>query len=84
MFLPNQLATNGMTSARATVAAAIKAPEAVDIMAATAAASTRPPMPIGSRLRGNLSVDNVLAEGLDVDVRQRDAGAMPIRAPAAP
>ena len=50
MFLPNQLATNGRTSARATVAAAIRAPEAVDIMAATAAASTRPPMPIGSRL----------------------------------
>ena len=49
IVLPNQPATNGRTSARATVAAAIRAPDAVDIMAATAAASTRPPMPMGSR-----------------------------------
>ncbi|MNL87014.1 hypothetical protein D3C87_2159790 [compost metagenome] len=45
--MPNQLATKGITSARATVAAAISAPDAVDIMAATAAARTKPPMPMG-------------------------------------
>ena len=45
--LPNQPATNGVTSVRATVAAAISAPEAVDIIAATAAARTRPPTATG-------------------------------------
>ena len=38
----------GTTSTRATVAAAMSAPEAVDIMAATPAASTIPPSPAGT------------------------------------
>ena len=41
------LSSNGLTSVLATVAVAISAPDAVDIIAATAAASTRPLMPTG-------------------------------------
>ena len=44
---PNRRAIRGTTSTRATVAEAISAPEAVDIMAATPAASTMPPSPSG-------------------------------------
>ena len=70
----------GSTSTRATVAAAISAPEAVDIMAATPADSTMPPSPAGTcsvAMRAKAS-SGTSSEG------STTAAAMPITAPATP
>ncbi len=65
---------------RATVAVAISAPEAVDIIAATAAANARPLMPTGRIVSASWAYTSSLAStsGRNVDA------AIPITAPATP
>lgn len=67
-------------SVRATVAVAISAPDAVDIIAATAAANTMPLMPTGRMASAIWAYTSSLASmsGMKVDA------ARPISAPAIP
>ena len=77
---PISLSSNGFTSVFATVAVAINAPDAVDIIAATAAASTMPLMPTGRIVSAIWAYTSSLAStsGRNVDA------AIPITAPATP
>ena len=70
----------GRMSVRITVEAAMIAPEAVDIMAATAAARATPPTPTGSRFWATHANTSSVVAMSAVTVR----AAMPIRAPATP
>ena len=77
---PSRERSNGTTSTRATVAEAISAPEAVDIIAATPAASTSPPSPTGRYP----SARAAKASSPEARSGSSTAPAIPITAPATP